>query len=254
MPEQKSVLQPVDAKAVELAKTLLRTARCGALAAIEPATGAPLVSRVGVSTDIDGAPVILISRLAAHTTAVLADPRCALLLGEPGKGDPLAHARISIDCRATEIERDTDDHKRLEWRYLAHQPKASLYVGLGDFRFFRLEPQKASLNGGFGRAYAMTPADFMTLSPANQELAAAERSAVEHMNDDHGEAVDLYARVFARAPAGNWQLVGIDADGIDIVSGDAVERIFFPEPLKSAADMRMALVKMAQEARQKLAS
>ena len=254
MPEQKSVLQPVDAKAVALAKTLLRTARYGALAVIEPGTGAPLASRVGVSTDIDGTPVILISRLAPHTNALLADPRCSLLLGEPGKGDPLAHARISIDCRAREIERDSADHVSLRTRYLAHQPKAGLYAELGDFRFFRLEAQKASLNGGFGRAYAMTPDQFLTLSAINADLAAAEASAVEHMNEDHSEAVALYARHFAGAADGKWVLLGIDADGIDLANGDAVERIFFPEPLASAADMRMALVKMAQQARQQLAS
>ncbi len=61
-------------QAIRLAKTLLRTARSGALATLEPGTGWPIATRVGVSTDSDGAPVILISRLAAHTGALLADP------------------------------------------------------------------------------------------------------------------------------------------------------------------------------------
>ena len=63
-------------------------------------TGAPLASRVGVATDIDGAPLILVSMLSAHTPAILADPRCSLLVGEPGKGDPLAHPRLTLICRA----------------------------------------------------------------------------------------------------------------------------------------------------------
>lgn len=252
MSEAKSVLQPVDAQAIRLAKTLLRASRYGALAALEPATGAPLVSRVGVSTDIDGTPVILISGLAAHSAALRNDPRCALLLGEPGKGDPLAHARISIDCRAVEIARDSEEHKRLEGRYLRHQPKAALYVGLGDFRFFRLEVQKASLNGGFGRAYAMKAEEVLTLSPANADIATAEANAIEHMNEDHFDAVELYARYFAKAEGGRWTLVGIDADGFDIASGDVVERVFFPEPLKSSDQIREELVAMVREARKGL--
>jgi hypothetical protein len=158
----KSVLRDVDDEAIALAHRLLREARHGALAVLNPETGAPAVSRVGVSTDVDGAPVILISRLAPHMAALLRDGRCALLLGEPGKGDPLAHARLSIDATATEIDRDSADHARLRARYLEDQPKAQLYVDLGDFRFFRLEPRSASLNGGFGRAYAMMPVHLLT--------------------------------------------------------------------------------------------
>ena len=170
MAEKKSVLREVDAEAIELARTLLRTARHGSLAVLNARTGAPGVSRVGVSTDLDGTPIILTSRLAPHTAAILEDPRCALLLGEPGKGDPLAHPRISIDCLAREVERESPDHARLRTRYLSQQPKAKLYADLGDFRFFRLEPVSASLNGGFGKAYALTPEHLLEASTQSNAL------------------------------------------------------------------------------------
>ncbi|RVB28703.1 HugZ family protein, partial [Mesorhizobium sp. M7A.F.Ca.CA.004.05.1.1] len=102
---KKDVIRETDAEAIRLAKTLLRSARFGALAVIEPQTGSPLASRVGVATDIDGAPLILVSMLSAHTGALLADPRCSLLLGEPGKGDPLAHPRLTLICQAARLER-----------------------------------------------------------------------------------------------------------------------------------------------------
>ena len=247
---QTDLLQPTDADALRQAKTLLRTARYGALAALDPQTGAPLVSRVGVSTDFDGTPIILISKLAAHTAAVTADPRCSLLLGEPGKGDPLAHARISISARAVIVERDTPDDVRLSARYLSHQPKAKLYAELGDFRFVRLEPQSASLNAGFGKAYALTGADL--LSSADPVLAAAEAHAVEHMNEDHADSVDHYARHYSKAPMGNWALTGIDAEGIDIALGDDTRRIFFDAPLSVPEDMHVTLVQMARAARKAL--
>ncbi|TIO67997.1 MAG: HugZ family protein, partial [Mesorhizobium sp.] len=44
---RKDVIRETDTEAVRLAKTLVRSARFGALAAIEPGTGAPLASRVG---------------------------------------------------------------------------------------------------------------------------------------------------------------------------------------------------------------
>lgn len=250
--KKKDVLLPTTEEAVKLAKTLIRTARHAAIATLEPGTGAPLASRVGMSTDIDGTPTVLISRLAPHTGALLADPRCSLLIGEPGKGDPLAHARVSLYCRATELERGSPDSDRVAARYLAHSPKAKLYVGLSDFRFFRLEPQAASLNGGFGRAYALTAADVLTANPANIEIAMTEPGAIEHMNGDHATAVGLYARHFAGAPEGNWKLTGIDADGVDLADGDDIRRVFFESPLTSARDVHTTLVRMAADARKAL--
>ena len=172
MTEKRDVLRPTDDEAIRLARTLMRAARHGAIAVLDPETGGPLASRVGVASDADGAPLILVSGLSAHTRAIDADPRCSLLLGDPGKGDPLAHPRITLICRAVVLEKGTPDHARAERRYLNKNPKAKLYVGLGDFRLFRLEPERASLNGGFGKAYALTRQDLLTASPAVEALAA----------------------------------------------------------------------------------
>ncbi len=113
MNDKPKVIRETDAEAIRLAKTLIRTRRYGALAVLDPQTGGPLVSRVGVATDLDGTPLILVSMLSAHTQALIADPRCSLLLGEPGKGDPLAHPRISLICRAERIERDSAEGQRI---------------------------------------------------------------------------------------------------------------------------------------------
>lgn len=249
---QKEVLRPTDEEAVRLAKTLLRGARYGALATLDPQSGAPVASRVAVATDIDGTPLILVSALSAHTGALVADPRCSLLVGVSGKGDPLAHPRMSIACRAVKLERGTPEQQRVERRYLNRQPKGKLYAGFPDFSYFRLEPQGASLNGGFGKAYALTPADILTTGPANEALASSEQSAVSHMNSEHRDAIAIYARAFARAPDGDWTMTGIDAEGVDIVCGEDARRIFFDQPLQSAADMRAALVRMAGEGRKLL--
>lgn len=244
----KDVIRTTDADGIRTAKTLLRASRYGALAVIEPGTGAPAASRVGVASDTDGTPLILISGLSAHTQALLADPRCSLLLGEPGKGDPLAHARISVACQARRLERGTDDWARAERRYLNHNPKAKLYVGLGDFAFFRLEVSGASLNGGFGKAYRLTAEDLLSAGDIAQ-FAATEQSALDHMNEDHSDAVANYAAHYSGIAEGGWRLTGIDADGIDLADGDRILRIFFPEALSEPRDAHMRLVAMAKEAR-----
>ncbi|MER8956410.1 HugZ family protein [Mesorhizobium sp. M0045] len=246
---RKDVIRATDAEAIRLAKTLIRSARFGAMAVLEPGTGSPLASRVGVATDIDGTPLILVSMLSAHTGAILADPRCSLLVGEPGKGDPLAHPRLTLVCRAVRLERGSNEHARAERRYLNRNPKAKLYAGLGDFSIFRLEPERASLNGGFGKAYLLDRTDLVATGAIVEELAAGEQSALDHMNADHLDAIALYASHFGGAGGDGWIVTGFDADGMDLVSGDNVCRVFFPEPLRAARDLRLVLVDMAKAAR-----
>lgn len=247
MSDKPKVIRDTDAEAVRLARSLIRTARFGALAVLDPQGGGPLASRVGVATDLDGTPLILVSMLSAHTQALIADQRCSLLLGEPGKGDPLAHARISLICQAIRIDRDSPAGERVKRRYLNRNPKAALYVELGDFHFFALRPERGSLNGGFGRAYVLEPNDIK--SSDTEGLSDHEQSAIDHMNADHADAVALYAAHYARQDGAGWKITGFDADGMDLASGDTTGRVWFERPLAHANELRPALVAMAKVAR-----
>ncbi|MEO9529248.1 HugZ family protein [Roseibium sp.] len=247
--ENKSVIRSTDDEARLLAKGLIRSARFGALAALEAGSGHPLASRVSVATDIDGTPVILTSTLSGHTAAILKTPACSLLVGEPGKGDPLAHPRTSLFCNAEQVERGSPVHDRLRARYLARHPKAELYVDFGDFSFFRLELLRASLNGGFGKAFELTREDL--LAPLNdpEHWAAFETGAVAHMNEDHRDAIKLYAEVLCGAEDANWRLACLDPEGLDLVAGDRIERLWFTESLDDSKDLRPTLVALALQAR-----
>lgn len=160
MAEKINPIRETNAEAIAVARGLVSKAKFGALAFADPVTGAPSVSRVAVATDDRGRPILLISDLSRHTQALKLDPRCALMLGEPGKGDPLAHPRVTLACTAQKLAREGDEFNSLAARFLAHQPKTALYIGFADFSFFRLEVQSAALNGGFGMAFSLTAADF----------------------------------------------------------------------------------------------
>ena len=243
--EPKDVLRTVDDEARRLAGNLIRTSRHAALAALEPGTGVPLSSRVSVATAQNGDPIFLISQLSAHFGALEADPRASMLLGDPGKGDPLAHARITVIGRARKTERD--ERMAMRARFLSRHPKAALYADFGDFAFWRLELERASLNGGFGKAYEMG-ADDITCSPV-QELEALEPEAVAHMNEDHLDAIQLYAQA-GGADGEGWTLSCLDPQGMDMNRGDETARVWFDPALKSAEELRPRLVAMAKRARQ----
>ena len=107
--------------------------RAGALATLDRESGFPFASLVTVATDQDGSPLLLLSRLASHTVNLDADPRASLLLAETGKGDPLAHPRLTVIGRAERVE-----GPNFRSRFLARHPKAALYADFADFSFVRL--------------------------------------------------------------------------------------------------------------------
>lgn len=237
MADKPQVIRDTDDEARKLARILLRGARSASLAVLEAESGHPSVSRALLGMDTDGVPVILVSALSSHTTALLADSRASLLAGEPGKGDPLAHPRLTLQCMAERIERATGAHSRIRQRFVRRHPKSKLYVDFPDFAFFRLLPVKASLNGGFGRAYLLDGRDFIIHSSAAAEIADREDGAIEHMNKDHGSAATTYAQRHCGATGTGWRICGIDAAGLDLALRDQLKRLEFDQELESFQDL-----------------
>jgi len=242
--EKKDVVQPVDDAARRLSKTLIRTARQAALGTIDPIDGSPFVSRVSLATAMDGAPVFLMSRLSGHFTNLESDPRCSLLVGESGKGDPLAHPRITLIGTA-EIVPPGRERDHLRRRYLSRHPKASLYADFPDFAFWKFKTVRSSLNGGFGKAFAPKLSDLVTPLEGIEGLVDMEEGAVSHMNSDHADAVEKYAKQ-AGAKHSGWKLAALDPEGLDLTSGDDVARLWFDVSLQSAQDLRPVLVALAK--------
>lgn len=233
-----------DFDGVAIAKQLLRTVRAGALATLDPDSGFPFASLVTVATDCDGSPLLLMSGLAAHTANLDRDPRASILLAQGGKGDPLAHPRLTVLGR---VARATEP--RVRARFLARHPKAKLYADFGDFAFWRMEMTAGHLNGGFARAMTLSGGQLGTDLAGAEELVGLEESAVGHMNEDHRDALSLYATRLAGAPAAEWRTTGIDPEGIDLAAGDLTARVDFERRVTSGGELRKLLHEMAQKAR-----
>ncbi|MEM6710791.1 MAG: DUF2470 domain-containing protein [Pseudomonadota bacterium] len=246
MSEKSSLLQPVDEAVRQQAKTLVRAARFGALAVLSPSSNTPQISRVGVATNQVGAPVILISQLSPHFAALENNPKAAVLLGEPGRGDPLAHPRISVSVSARKVT-DAEERANLRGRYLARHPKSALYIDFADFAFWVLGPQSASLNGGYGKAYELDRDDVMSVHVS--ELVSSERDAVDHMNADHLDAIDIYAGQALADPGQGWMMASLDAEGMDLIRKEELIRVWYPNALTSAQALRPTLVAMVKKMR-----
>ena len=233
----------------KLAKSLLRRSRQGALATLMAGSGDPYCSLVNLASHPDGSPILLISRLAQHTRNLLADSRVSLMLDERAAGDPLEGARIMLAGRA--VEAAPEQAEILRRRYLNAHPSAEAFVEFKDFSFFRIVLSGAHLVAGFGRIIDLKPAQLLTDIGDAEALLQAEQGAVEHMNEDHREAMNLYATKLLGAGSADWACTGCDPDGIDLQAGTTVLRLEFPERVTGPGSLRKMLVRLADEARAK---
>jgi len=233
---------PFDPKAA--ARKLLREGRSGALATLIPPRQDPYCSLVNVATLPDGAPLLLLSRLALHTRNLLHDPRVSLLLDERKEGDPLEGARVMLQGT---VASTADGHAR--GRYLARQPEAEMFVDFADFGFYRMTLEGAHLVAGFGRIVDLRASDLITDLDDAATLVAAEPEIVAHMNEDHADTVRLYARALLHARDGAWRCVGCDPDGLELQLGRTALRLSFPDRVTTPAALRQTLKRLAEEAR-----
>lgn len=236
------------ATALRQARTLMRSRDRATLATALPgdAAGWPYASLVLVAVDHDLAPILLISRLAEHTRAILADGRVSLLFdGTAGLDQPLTGPRLTVLGTAVQ-----DDSPRPRARFLARHPDAALYAGFGDFAIYRVAVARAHLVNGFGRIDWIDGAALLPDTAGVAALIEREADIVGHMNEDHTDAVDLYANRLLGRPGAGWRLTGIDADGCDLRRAGEVARLDFPEPVHDAEAARRALVALVKKARE----
>ncbi len=227
------------------ARALMRRAFKGSLATIDRASNYPYVSLITLATDPSGAPVFLISKLARHTANLAVDDRASVLIDETGAlADPLQGARLTLRGRA---EPTGDDAVRR--RFLARHPEAAVYADFPDFGFWRLKIEGAHFIGGFGRIFNLEPGDLLLPLEGADELVAAEPGIIEHMNEDHADALELYATALGDAGPGAWRMAGIDPEGFDIALDGQARRILFAQPVVTPAEARTELVRLAAEAR-----
>ncbi|MCG6137007.1 MAG: pyridoxamine 5'-phosphate oxidase family protein [Nostoc sp. LLA-1] len=99
---------------------------------------------------------IYVSGLATHTQNLHANPHVSVLfIDDESKTEQIfARRRLSFDCTATLIERDTE-----AWNHIVEQFQGrfgeliEVLRGLPDFRIFQLTPSVGRFVVGFGTAY-----------------------------------------------------------------------------------------------------
>jgi putative heme iron utilization protein len=234
----------------EQARTLAARVTTGTLCtiAVEPA-GFPYGSFVTFGID-GGSPVFLISELAEHTKNLRSDGRASLLVAEPGTGDPLARARVTLIGRATIAAENVREQARTA--YLAAHPNGAYYADYADFHFWRLEVESVRYIGGYGRMSWVAQADWQKAEA--DPLAPHAADILSHMNRDHAGVMVEYCRAFSKAKdTSAATMTGVDRYGFEMsaitADGPRPIRLAFSRPLTTSDEVRKEMVDLAKRAR-----
>jgi putative heme iron utilization protein len=233
------------------ARALLRGAGTAVLATRlggPPLNGWPYASLVLVASDMDGAPLLLLSDLAEHTKNVRRDARASLLIdGTAGRDDPLTGSRVTL---LGELD-ETDDPGLLE-RFCRRHPSTTIYRDFKDFHLFRLRIEQAHRVAGFGDIHWIDAADLLLPADSSARLIDAEDEIVRHMNKDHRAAVRLIAAQATGTNGtenGEWTMTGVDPEGADFRCAGRFARAVFAKAVGDAQRARAELVRLTKAAR-----
>jgi putative heme iron utilization protein len=69
------------------------------------------------------------------------------------------------------------------------------------------------------------------------------------MNEDHADALRLYATKLLKAADGEWRCTGCDPEGLDLRLGRTGLRLPFPQRVNSPGGLRAVLKQLAEQAR-----
>lgn len=204
--------------------------------------GYPFGSVTPYCPDRAGRPLILISRIAQHTKNILADPKVSLTVIERDQADVQANGRVTYLGQAEPLPADDKDASERYYRFF---PEARDYHKTHDFDFYRLEFHRVRFIAGFGQIHWVEREAFLRANPFGPD---AESEAITHMNQDHAEALRHYCRAGGvpltehDAPV----MVGVDAEGFNLLLNQRVHRFAFGEPVDTLSALREALSRMAR--------
>lgn len=239
----------------------LHGARSGALAticAVPELAGIPFGSVVPFALTARGEPVILTASIAQHTRNIKADARASLMVQQPDvQGDPQTGWRVTLmgTMERLVVESDegparqisAEEMAQVAARYREVVPAADRYHNTHNFEYWVMNVQRVRYIGGFGKIHWVEADDYL-VEPA--PLEGAER-IIEHMNDDHADAIVDYCHGLAGFQPAAARLTAVDSGGFFVEADDKLHRFSFEAPIDGEG-ARHAFVDLLKHARERI--
>lgn len=240
-------------KSISNARRLLRESELGVLSTHSKANeGYPFGSVSTYLSTVNGDAIFYISDLAQHTKNLNSNAKMCLTVFANSEGradqaldDPNAGARLSLLGHAHALSRRKSVD--IAERFFTLYPDSRKYQGTHDFKFYKLVCDRARFIGGFGDIHWINKDDWQIDTP---EWLESEKSMIEHMNEDHMDAMQLIcAHRFGLKPS-KVEMLTVNPDGF-FMSADQSKPVYVPfdSLAHSGLEVRQELVKLTKEAR-----
>ena len=234
-------------QAVSEATLLLRETEVGVVSTLSKnLRGYPFGSVTPFISDSAGHIYFYISDIAQHAANMIADSRMSLTVYKTRtSGDQNENARLTIvgDGKAM----TGAEHDDMLARYVLRFPEAEGYKQAHDFRMWKIEVKRVRYIGGFGKIFWLEKDEWM--KPASPWNKQAEDGMVEHMNEDHQDAMTLILKYHTGKHEESVTMAGITADGCYIATQGRNVFIPFNQVCENAGDVRTQLVALTHAAR-----
>ena len=210
----------------------------------------PFGSMMPYGLDQKGRPTFLISTMAMHTHNLIRDGKSSLFISQTDSGgDPLDASRVTLMGETTKVsEEELSEVREL---YLSRYKNASYWVDFDDFSFYRMDLKDIYFVGGFGAMGWVSVSDYYEAEV--DPLADSAAGIIQHMNDDHADALVLLAKEFTKVDAEEAAMTSVDRLGMQvrIKSGDEFysRRIGFLTEATNPEECRKVIVEMVKQAR-----
>lgn len=240
-------------KSITNARRLLRECELGVLSTHSKANeGFPFGSVSTYLSTVNGDVVFYISDLAQHTKNINDNAKmCLTVFANSGDsksralGDPNAGARLSILGHASVLP--TNEVEGIQKRFFKLYPESRKYQGTHDFKFYKLVCERLRFIGGFGDIHWIGADEWRLETP---EWLESEQSMIEHMNQDHLDAMQLMVEHQFGFQVEQVKMLALNPDGC-FVSADSGKPIYiaFSDAVHTAQEVRQQLVALTHAAR-----
>jgi putative heme iron utilization protein len=201
----------------------------------------------------EGNLVVYASDIAQHSRNMKKHNKVSLCIYDGKQSDSQASARITVLGNA---EVDTVDDP-LQDQYMAIFPQAKSYVQAHDFRFYLISTERVRYIGGFGEIYWFSLDDWQSHMFS---LAKSAQGAIEHMHQDHSDALALIVAQQLKRPIKQGQVTMLScyqhgfhySCTTDSANGEVTSHIgfiCFKQPITKDHGLRHAMVLLTKEAK-----
>lgn len=227
------------------AKQLSRTHHSGVLGTHSTSMpGYPFGSVVPYYLTPTGDAIIYISDIALHTRNIKANDKVSLTIFDATEDDSQANGRVTIMGSAELADQDA-----VKVQYFRLFPQAKKYEQTHDFNFYVIRTERVRFIGGFGKIHWVDKAYW---SVEAQDWHGAPEGMISHMNEDHQDAMQLILQHKKGVNVEEPIMHSVFPEGMHCGTGKQTWFVPFEALCVSSTDVRKALVKLTNDAREAL--